>query len=126
VKPAKLPRGKKQFIKQHDDTIEKENARKALEKFGVIAITEKWFTGFGYRVDLCDKRLKIIVEVWGSIHDTERVRKKDMIRAATFRAHGYTFIPIHLETMKHYNLSFEQYLAPIIIDLKAKGIIELL
>ena len=105
---------------EEPDVQIKREIKNALQKYKIYLLeNENIKTDNGYRrPDLYDKNKKLIIEIDGSWHDTTKGGKHDEKRNKDYKQLGLRCIIVNMALMDYYEISPEQYITPILYQMK--------
>jgi len=101
----------------------KSHVQNVLRKYQIYAKipaqNEKYL---GVRPDLIDEKNKVVVEVHGSkfgdVHTKPKVQLQDIYKFDVYTKNGYSIIVVNFELLQYLEMTLEQYIAPILMNLK--------
>ncbi|MBI5698559.1 MAG: hypothetical protein HZC29_08820 [Thaumarchaeota archaeon] len=76
----------------------------------------------GVRPDLIDENNKLVVEIhgskYGNVHEKNRVQLQDDYKVDVYTKNGYSILIINFELLQFLEITLDQYIAPILMNLK--------
>jgi very-short-patch-repair endonuclease len=105
---------------EEPDVQVKREIKNALVKYKILLLeNETVKTDNGYRrPDLLDKTNKLVIEIDGTWHGTQKGQKHDDKRNADYKKLGFKVIIVETELLNFLEISPEQYIVPCLYQMK--------